>query len=47
MPLVLKWLGDRDLRILCKLYSKDSRYSEYASGSQNAKIFYVSAILIC
>ena len=31
MPLVLKWQGYRDLRVLCKLYSKDSRYSEYAS----------------
>ena len=30
MPLVLKRQGYRSLRVVCKLYSKDSRYSEYA-----------------
>ena len=34
-------------RVLCKLYARDSRYSEYASGSQYAKILNVSGILIC
>ena len=34
-------------KILCKLYSRDSRYSEYASGSQYTKILHVSEILIC
>ena len=47
MSLVLKWQGYRDLRVLCKLYPKDSWYSEYASSSQYAKILYVSGILIC
>ena len=45
MSLVLKWQGYRDLRVLCKLYPKDSWYSEYASSSQYAKILYVSGIL--
>ena len=31
MPLVLKRQGYRSLKVVCKLYSKDSRYSEYAS----------------
>ena len=46
-PLVLKCQGYRELRFLCKLYSRDSRYSEYASGSQDTKILNVSEILIC
>ena len=32
--------------ILCKLYSRDSRYSEYISGSQYIKILRVLGILI-
>ena len=31
----------------CKLRSRDSRYSEQASGSQYTKIFNVLGILIC
>ena len=36
-------------RVLCKMYSRDSRYSEYAADSQYNKIFSVSGIgiLIC
>ena len=33
-------------KILCKLYSRDSRYSEFASGSQYTKILHVSEILM-
>ena len=46
-PLFLKCQGYRELRFLCKLYSRDSRYSEYASGSQYTKTFNVSGILMC
>ena len=34
-------------KILCKLYSRDSRYSGYVSGSQYTKILHVLGILIC
>ena len=34
MSLVLKWQDYRKLWVLCKLYSRDSWYSEYATGSQ-------------
>ena len=37
--------GYRDLRLLCKLYFRDSQYSEYASGSQYTKKWNVSGIL--
>ena len=47
MPLVFKWQGYRELEVLCKLYSRDSRYSEYSSSSQYTKILNVSGILIC
>ena len=46
-PLVLKCQHYRELRFLCKLYFRDSRYSEYAPGSQYTKILNVSGILIC
>ena len=46
MSLVLKWQGYRELWVLCKLCSRDSRYSEYVSGSQCTKILNVSGILI-
>ena len=45
-PLVPKWQGCRELWVRCKLYSRDLRYSEYASGSQFSKILHVSRILI-
>ena len=50
MPLVLKWQGYRDLRVLCKLYSKDSRYSEYASHcvkSVQIRIFFFCFVFSC
>ena len=34
-------------RVLCKLYSRDSLYSEYASISQYTKVFNISGVLIC
>ena len=45
--LVLKCQDYRKLRFLCKLYSRDSRYSECASGSRYTKIFNASWISIC
>ena len=47
MPLVFKWHGYRELWLLCKLYSRDSRYSECTTGSQYTKILNVSGIWIC
>ena len=47
MPLILKWQGYRELRVLLKLYSENSRYSEFAASSQYTKILNVSEILMC
>ena len=41
MPLVLKWQGYRELRVLCKLYSRDLLYSEYSSGSKCNRVLNV------
>ena len=46
MLLALKCQNSTVLRFLCKLYSRDSRYSEYASGSQYTKMLNISGILI-
>ena len=45
IPQVLNMAGLQ--RVLRKLYSRDSRFSEYASGSQYTKNLNVSGILIC
>ena len=47
MSLILKWQGYREFQVLCKLYSRDPRYSECDSGSQYTKTLNVSGILIC
>ena len=38
MPAVLKWQGYRELRVLCKLYSRGSRCKLYSDGKKTNAI---------
>ena len=44
MPVFLKWQGYRELRVLCKLYSRDLPNSEYYSGSKYSRVLNMSRL---
>ena len=45
MHAVLKWQGYRELRVLCKLYSRDSRCKLYADGIETTGILNMPQVL--